>query len=50
MLRYVLIILLVLMLVSFFGGVSGLVPHQYGYGGGGISLLLILVVLALLYR
>ena len=50
MLRNLLLVLLALMLLSFFGGYAGLIPYQYGYGGGGISLLLVIVLLLLLFR
>jgi hypothetical protein len=43
MLRILLMVVLVLVLASFFGGYSGYVPSHFGYGGGGIGLIILIV-------
>jgi hypothetical protein len=43
-------IVLVLVVLSFFGGYSGYVPSHYGYGGGGLGLVILIVLLVVLFR
>jgi hypothetical protein len=50
MLQVLVAVLLVLVLLSFFGGYSGYVPPHFGYGGGGVGLIIVIVVLVLLFR
>jgi hypothetical protein len=50
MLQLLLGIVLIFILLSFFGGYSGYVPVHYGYGGGGLGLIVLIVVLVLLFR
>ena len=50
MLQTLLIVVLVLVLLSFFGGYSGYVPSHFGYGGGGLGLVVLIELLVVLFR
>ena len=50
MLQILLVVVLVFVLLSLFGGYSGYVPAHFGYGGGGIGLILLIIVIVLLLR
>ena len=50
MLHILLVAILVLVLLSFFGGCSGYVPSHYGYGGGDLGLVAVIVLLVLVLR
>jgi hypothetical protein len=50
MLQTLVVVVLVLVLLSFFGGYSGYMPSHYGYGGGGLGLVILIVLLVLLLR
>jgi hypothetical protein len=36
--------------LSFFGGYSGYVPSNLGYGGGGFGLIILIILIVLLLR
>jgi hypothetical protein len=44
-LHILLVVVLVLVVLSFFGGYSGFMPPHFGYGGGSVGLIVLLVVL-----
>ena len=50
MIRLLLTVVLVLTLLSFFGGYTGYVPSHIGYGGGGAGFLLLIVLIVLQLR
>jgi hypothetical protein len=50
MLQLLLIVVLVLVGLSLFGGYSGYVPAHFGYGGGGLGLVVLIVLLVLVFR
>jgi DNA-binding CsgD family transcriptional regulator len=43
MLQLILIVVLILVVLSFFGGYSGYVPPHFGYGGGGLGIIVLIV-------
>jgi hypothetical protein len=48
--QLLLVVVLVLVVLSFFGGYSGCVPSHFGYGGGGVGLVLLIILVVLLFR
>jgi hypothetical protein len=50
LIRLILTVVLVLMLLSFFGGYTGWVPPHIGYGGGGVGFVLVIILIVLLLR
>lgn len=50
MLQSLLVVVLVLIALSFFGGYSGYVPTHFGYGGSGLGLVVLVVLLVLVFR
>ena len=47
---FLLIVVILLCLGAFSGGVGGYWPAHYGYGGGGLGLILIVILIVLLLR
>jgi len=50
-LHILLVVVLILVVLSFFGGYSGFMPSHFGYGGGGVGLFVVIVCsFVLLFR
>jgi hypothetical protein len=50
MLQTLLVVVLALVFLSFFGGYSGYMPPHFSYGGGGVGLVIVIILLVLLFR
>ena len=50
MIQLLLVVVLVLAVLSLFGGYSGYVPSHFGYEGGGVGLILLIILAVPLFR